>query len=255
MISSPVRLAAVVTLLALPWPALAWDLDCKFSADRQGRLDTAGASRVEIFARAGDLTVQPATGAAVSASGRACASSQAFLDETRLHVRREGEVIRVVVQVPENMVGIGLMYASLDLAVQVPASLPVSVTDSSGDMTLEGVRVVRVQDSSGDIVARGLLADLEVEDSSGDIRIEDVQGQVRVNDSSGDLTIRGARGVHIPSDSSGDIRIERIAGNVTIDQDSSGDIEVSGVDGNFTLRADGSGQVRVTAVKGTTSLP
>lgn len=255
MISSPVRLAAVVALLALPLPALAWDLDCKFSADRQGRLDTAGASRVEIFARAGDLTVRPATGTAVTASGRACASSQAFLDKTRLHVRREGEVIQVVVQVPDEMVGIGLMYASLDLAVQVPASLPVSITDSSGDMTLEGVRAVRVQDSSGDILARGLLADLEVEDSSGDIRIEDVQGQVRVNDSSGDVSIRGARGVHIPRDSSGDIRIERIAGNVTIDQDSSGDIEVSGVNGNFTLSADGSGQVRVTAVKGTTSLP
>jgi hypothetical protein len=68
-----------------------------------------------------------------------------------LHVRREGNVIQVHVQVPETMSGIGIFYASLDLQVQVPAGLPVEITDSSGDMTLDGVRVVRLQDSSGDI--------------------------------------------------------------------------------------------------------
>lgn len=254
MTPNAVRLLAVVVLLALPVPAFAWD-DCKFSADRKAGIDTTGAERVEILARAGDLAVRTGPGPGLGAAGRACASSQAFLDQTQLRVRREGAVIRVEVQVPEKMSGIGMFYASLDLQVQVPAGLAVEVTDSSGDMTLDGARVVRITDSSGDMLARGLPADVEINDSSGDIRIEDAAGAVRIDDSSGDIVIRGAKSVHIPRDSSGDMSIERIAGDVIIDQDSSGDVNVSEVGGNLELRADGSGQVRVAGVKGTVRLP
>jgi hypothetical protein len=251
----PSRCLALLVLLALPLPALAWDADCRYGADRRASIDTAGASRVEIMARAGDLRVQPAGTATLVASGRACASHEAFLDQTLLHVRRDGDVVRVHVQVPEEMKGIGLLYATLDLTVDVPAGLPVDVTDSSGDMTLDGVRVATVRDSSGDIMARRLTGDLTIEDSSGDIRVEESTGTVRVTDSSGDIEIRGAAAVHIPVDSSGDIVVARVARDVRIERDSSGDIAVSGVGGNVEVLADGSGQVRVSEVKGTVRLP
>jgi hypothetical protein len=245
---------AAIALLTLPLPALARD-DCAFSAERKAGIDTTGAERVEILARAGDLTVRPASGTALGAAGRACASRQEFLDQTQLHVRRAGNVIQVHVQTPDDMSGIGIFYAYLDLQVVVPEGLPVEVTDSSGDMSLDGVRVVRVTDSSGDILARRLSADVEIDDSSGDIRVEDAAGAVRVADSSGDIVIRGAQSVHIPRDGSGDMSIERITGNVLIEQDSSGDVTVSGVGGNVELLADGSSQVRVTSVQGTVRLP
>jgi hypothetical protein len=234
--------------------AFAWD-DCKFSAERKGGIDTTGAERVEILARAGDLTVRPASGRALGAAGRACASRQEFLDQTQLHVRRAGSVIQVEVQMPEKMSGIGIFYAHLDLQVVVPEGLPVEITDSSGDMSVEGVRVVRITDSSGDITARRLPADIEIDDSSGDILVEDAAGAVQVSDSSGDIVIRGAQSVGIPRDSSGDIGIERVVGNVFIDQDSSGDVLVSDVGGNVELLADGSGQVRVVDVKGDVRVP
>ena len=255
MNTASLRLAALLTLLTLPVTAFALDLDCRYAADRRASIDTTGAARIEIMARAGDLVVRPASGPVLTAGGRACASNQAFLDQTQLHARREGDVVQVHVQVPDEMKGIGLLYASLDLTVSVPAELPVVVTDSSGDMTLESVRVVKVLDSSGDISARGLKGDVEIEDSSGDIRVEDAAGMVRVTDSSGDVVIRGAGGVHVPLDSSGDIVVERIAGDVRIDRDSSGDIRITGVGGNVEVLADGSGEVRVTAVKGTVRLP
>ena len=248
------RLVAAVALLALPLTALARD-DCKFSAERKGGIDTRGAERVEILARAGDLTVRPASGTALGAAGRACASRQEFLDQTQLHVQREGNLIRVHVQTPEEMSGIGIFYAYLDLQVVVPEGLPVEITDSSGDMSLEDVRVVRVSDSSGDITARRLPADIEINDSSGDVRVEDAAGAVRIVDSSGDIVIRGAGSVHVPRDSSGDMTIERVAGDVRIDQDSSGDVVVTGVGGNVEFIADGSGLVRVTDVQGTVRLP
>lgn len=248
------RLFAAVALLALPLTAFSWE-DCKFSAERKGGIDTTGAARVEIRARAGDLTVRPASGTALGAAGRACASRQEFLDQTQLHVKREGDVIQVHVQTPENMSGIGIFYAYLDLQVVVPEGLPVEITDSSGDMSLEGVRVVRITDSSGDITARRLPDDIEINDSSGDVRVEDAAGAVRVEDSSGDIVIRGAGSVHVPRDSSGDMNIERVAGDVRIDQDSSGDVFVSGVGGDVEFIADGSGVVRVTDVRGTVRLP
>lgn len=255
MTTRSLRIAALLALLALPVAALAWDLDCRYAADRKASIDTAGAARVEIMARAGDLTVRSGSGTTLAAGGRACASSQAYLDQTQLHVRRQGDVVQVHVQVPDEMKGIGLLYGSLDLEVSVPSDLPVEVTDSSGDVTLESVRVTKVLDSSGDIVARGLKGDVEIEDSSGDIRIEDAAGAVRVSDSSGDVVIRGASRVHIPLDSSGDIVIDRIAGDVRIDRDSSGDIRIAEVGGNVEVLADGSGEVRVTGVKGTVRLP
>ena len=255
MNTRPLRIVALLALLALPLTALAWDLDCRYGADRKASVDTAGATRVEIMARAGDLTVRPASGPTLVAEGRACASNQDFLDQTQLHVRRQGDVVQVHVQVPDEMKGIGLLYATLDLTVSVPGNLPVEVTDSSGDTTLESVRVVKIQDSSGDISTRGLKGDVEIEDSSGDIRVEDTAGAVRISDSSGDIVIRGATAVHVPLDSSGDIDIERVSGDVRIDRDSSGDIRVAGVGGSLEVLADGSGEVRVTGVKGTVRLP
>lgn len=251
----PARCLALLALLALPLPAPAWDADCRHAAERRGSIDTAGARRVEIMARAGDLQVRPSRTSTLTAGGRACASSQKYLDQTLLHVRRVGDVVRVDVQMPEEMKGIGRLYATLDLAVEVPPGIPVDVTDSSGDMTLDGVQVATVRDSSGDIVAQRLAGDLTVEDSSGDIRIEDAAGTVSVTDSSGDIVIRGAAAVRIPVDSSGDIVVERVARDVSIERDSSGDIAVSGVGGDVQLLADGSGQVRVTAVRGEVRLP
>jgi hypothetical protein len=255
MVSVAYRLAAIVAALALPASAVAWNSDCKFSAERAASLDTQGVARVEILARTGDLHVEPAAGAAVAAKGRACASSQAFLDQTQLRVEKQGDALRVRVLMPEEMKGIGLMYASLDLTVLVPPSLPVTVTDSSGDMTLDGIKLAQVTDSSGDIVARRVTGDFAIDDSSGEIEIEDAAGGVRVNDSSGDIVIRRAQDVEVTQDSSGDITIEHIGGSVRIVQDSSGDISITDVARDVAVLGDSSGQVQVSEVRGTVQVP
>ena len=218
-------------------PAGAWDLGCKFTADRKASADSAGVQRVEVFARDGDLTLRPAAGSAVVASGKACASNEQYLEQTQVHLRRQGNVLQVVVQVPDEMKGIGLLYTSLDLTVEVPVSLPVQVTDSSGDVDIDGARVVRVTDSSGDIEARGLPADIEIDDSSGDI------------------VVQGAREVLVQSDSSGDIVLEKISSSVRIESDSSGDLTIAGVGGSVEVLSDSTGDVKVSAVKGSVKLP
>jgi len=255
MITRSLRFVALVALLVLPAAAFAWGSDCKFQAERTGSIDTTGAERVEILARAGDLDVGAAAGSTLTADGQACASSERFLEQTRLQVRRQGNVVEVHVQVPDEMGGVGRTYARLDLRVAVPAGLTVEVTDSSGDVSLAGVRVGKVLDSSGDIEARDISGDAVIEDSSGDIRVEGAAGALSISDSSGDIVVSRAGSLHILQDSSGDIEIDRVAGDVRIDRDSSGDIDVKDVGGNVTVLADGSGQVRIVDVRGTVNLP
>jgi Putative adhesin len=252
-ISHPARVALFVLPL-LSGPALAWN-DCKFTAERAASVDTTGAARIEIAARAGDLELRPAGTKTIAARGRACASSEEYLAKTNVRARRDGDVVRVYVEVPDPLTGLGNVYARLDLTVDVPAGLPVTLTDSSGDVTIDRVQVVRITDSSGDLVARNLPADVEIGDSSGDIRVENAAGRVQITDSSGDIVVRGAREVVIPSDSSGAIRIEQVSGNVRIENDSSGDVTIADVGGSFELVADSSGDVNVSEVRGAVSLP
>jgi hypothetical protein len=248
----PFRVAVVLVAL-FPATAPAWD-SCKFTADRSASLDTSGAARIEIAARAGDLELRRAAAKTISAQGRACASSEELLSQINVRARREGDAVRIHVEVPDPLEGFNA-YAWLDLTIDVPAGIPVTLTDSSGDLTVDGVQVVRITDSSGDIVARNLPSDVEIGDSSGDIRVENASGRVQINDSSGDITVHGAREVVVPSDSSGSIRITQVKGDVRIENDSSGDISVSDVGGGFVLLTDSSGDVEVGKVAGPVHLP
>lgn len=246
---------ALLGLMSVHVTACADDNSCRYTVRHRATLDAAGATKVEILAGAGSLTVKPESGRALIAEGKACASSQSLLDEIQLRTRREGDVLQVFAQLPGEMQGMGIFYASLDLVISVPDDLPVDITDTSGAMTVDRVRLERIRDTSGEIVARNVRGDFEIEDSSGDLRVEDAEGNVRISDSSGDVVVRGAAGVHIVVDSSGDIDIERVSGDVRIERDSSGDIRIAGVGGNVEVLADGSGKVRVSDTKGTVRVP
>lgn len=245
----------VLSALAFMAPAAAWNLDCNHSIDRRVSAESASATRIVVIARAGDLEVRPAQGTVVQAFGKACASREDYLRDLQLVTRREGSVLYVEATAPAEMVGIGMVYAYLDLTVEVPAGLPVEIQDSSGDIEAHDVRVVEVRDSSGDVELRGLTGDVVITDSSGDVHVARSAGRVQVQDSSGDIVIDGAREVVIPSDSSGDITIDHVTGDVRIDRDSSGDIRIADVGRNVQLLSDTSGEVKVSRVQGTVQLP
>jgi len=251
--------------------------ECEHSAERKGQLDAAGAKRIEIKARAGNLRITGEKGGGVVASGMACASSEKVLEGIQLLTRRDGDGLLVEVVMPdrETMEGgggglFGSNYASLDLTVRVPDNVPLVVTDSSGDAEITSVasadvtdssgelRIrdvpgnLRVRDSSGEIILRNIGGNLELQDSSGDVRVSDVAGNVEVSvDSSGDLDIeRVKRDVVIGQDSSGSIVIADVDGSVRIDHDGSGDVDVRRVKGKFTLGSKGSGDVRESEIGG-----
>jgi hypothetical protein len=248
--------------------------DCEHTIPRSAEIDAVGARRVMIDVGAGDLVVTGTQGATrVLAKGEACAESTKLLDAVRIDTRRDGDTIYVKTVLPAS--DSWMNSTSLDLKIELPASVAVELDDSSGDIELRNVAAAKVSDSSGDQSIREVDGDLSVDDSSGDIDIQTIRGNVSVRDSSGDvrvsdvngsvtipvdssggLSLRRVRGdVHILSDSSGDIVIADVNQNVLIDNDSSGDIRVSDIGGNFTVSHDSTGDLTHRHVLGSVNIP
>jgi DUF4097 and DUF4098 domain-containing protein YvlB len=268
-----------LTLLAVgPATAFAWGDGCEFRADRAGGVDAAGVEKVVIRAGAGDMKVVGRSNAVrVEARGTACASSQAILDEVHITVRREGAVVYVETDMPQNDGSWKFgknESAYIDIGIALPSSVAIEAVDSSGDTVIEDVGALTMQDSSGDLeitrVARlvdvgdssgditiGRAGSVRLRDSSGDIEVTDTDGDVGVSiDSSGDMRITRVGGsVRVEQDSSGSMRIEDVKGGVKIDSDSSGDIYAGRVGGDFTVASDSSGTIDHEEIGGKVSIP
>lgn len=257
--------------------AFASDDSCEFRAERKAGIDAAGVTKIVLRTGAGDLDVKGrADGTRIEAHGTACAAKQALLDQVRLSVRREGDVVYLETQMPQDK---GLSwgrsdYANIDLNISLPGQIAVDAVDSSGDATFEDLKALTLQDSSGDLDLARIAGMVDVTDSSGDLEIDNA-GSVRVRDSSGDVGIGHVKGdvevtadssgdleiaqvegsVRIEQDSSGGIRVEDVRGSVTIDSDSSGDIFAGRVRGDFTVKEDSSGSIGHEAIGGKISVP
>lgn len=246
----------ICTLLAAP-AVLAWG-ECAHERKIDQVLDLAGSEELAILAAAGDLEVRGGDGEQAVIRGRLCVSEEAWLDEARV-VTSSGKRAEIAVELPETSGWslTGGRYAWLDLDIRVPAGIALDVSDSSGDVEIEGVAAVRVADSSGDIELRDIGGPVFVKDSSGDVELWDIRGDVTVeNDSSGDLDGERITGnVLVEKDSSGDIRFEGVSGNVTVERDSSGDIVARDIGGDVTVLRDGSGEIRTANVSGKVTKP
>jgi len=268
-----------LTLLAVgPTTALAWGDGCEFRADRAGGVDAAGVEKVVIRAGAGDMKVVGRSNAVrVEARGTACGSTQELVDATNISVRREGNVVYVETELPQNDGKWNLgknQSAYIDIGIALPSSVAVEAVDSSGDTVIEDVGALSMQDSSGDLEITRVARLVDVGDSSGDLKIERA-GSVRLRDSSGDIEVTDTDGdvvvsidssgdmriarvggsVRVEQDSSGSMRVEDVKGGVKVDSDSSGDIYAGRVGGDFTVAADSSGSIDHEEIGGKVSIP
>lgn len=145
-----------------------------------------------------------------------------------------------------------------DVLVTLPSGLAVSGRDGSGDVRVEGVARLALDDDSGGVLVRDVPGEVLLDDASGDVdlgrtgpvslvdgtgdlRVVDVQGDVVLVDDSGEIEVTDASGAVDITDDSGGIVVRRVGGRVTV-RDGSGDIDVAEV-GGFELVEDGSGSV------------
>jgi hypothetical protein len=251
------RLLIAVTLLLTPLAALA--APCKFEAPRHLQLDLAGVRgvQIQVHSQTLHLTGSPGVGG-LTLDGRACASEQAALAGLTVTQRRQGDQLLLDLGGDSHYSFslFGESYADLDVTVQLPASLPVTVDVGSGDAVVSGVRQLRSEVGSGDLHVRHAADSFAASVGSGDIDATDLGSLQLGSVGSGDFKAAGIKGeAKIGSIGSGDVTLRGVGGSVHADTLGSGDLSVSDVGGDFGLGAKGSGDVNHQGVKGKVSLP
>jgi hypothetical protein len=207
---------------------------CDETAPRRATLSAAGASRIVVIGRAGSLKVRGQRGSEVVASGTACASDKALLDEIQLTATRRGTEIEVEAVIPERKGFFG--NASLDFEVALPSNVPIVVKDGSGSLRVSDVASLEITDGSGGMEVHNVGGNLKVRDGSGEMRIEDVSGDVVIVDGSGSIDIRGVqRSVRIAADGSGGIDVSDVRGDFIVERDGSGGVDYARVAGRVSI--------------------
>lgn len=232
---------------------------CGFEAERSAALSVGAADRLRIEAGSGELRVEGRAGLAeVRATGAACASSEAWLEELTITLERDGDEVVLSAHYPDRSGRRGWsgdQVARIDLVVEIPLGQRVDIEDSSGSLEVRGSGALRLGDSSGSITLAGIDGPVSVADGSGDVSIRDVAGEVEIRDGSGGIDLIGVEGSVSIRDGSGSIEVAEVGGDVVVEADGSGSIEVDDVAGDFTVDRDGSGGIRHSRVEGRVDVP
>ena len=252
------RLFTAALLLA-PFASFA-ATPCKYEAPRNLQLDLTGVRGVQIDVHSHELHLTGSGSASgLTLAGRACASDKAALDELQVTQRREGDQLLLDIGGSNNHFSLSLFghsYTSLEVTVQLPANLPVSVDVGSGDADVSGVQQLQSEVGSGDLHVRRVSGKFRTSVGSGDVDATDIGSLELGSVGSGDFKAIGIKGdAGVGSIGSGDVELRNVGGNVRADTLGSGDLTVAEVGGDFSLGAKGSGDVSHSGVKGKTSVP
>ena len=143
----------VLVLLLLLLIASDVQADCEFERLLDESLDVSGSQSLAIAAGAGDLEIAGVSGSdEVRIRGKICVSEEHWLDEARLEIS-SGDRAEINVVLPDVSGGWSLWgskYAYMDLELEVPDSLALQLRDSSGDIDIEDISTLSIQDSSGE---------------------------------------------------------------------------------------------------------
>jgi hypothetical protein len=251
------RLFTAALLLA-PFAAFA-ATPCKYEAPRNLQLDLAGVRAVQIEVHSQDMHLTGSASArGLALTGRACASEKAALDDLQVTQRREGDQLLLDIG-GDNHFSLNLFgnaYANLEVTVQLPSNLPVTLDVGSGDADVSGVQQLQSNVGSGDLHVRQIAGKFSSSVGSGDVNAIDIGSLALGSVGSGDFKAVGIKGdAGVGSIGSGDVELRNVGGNVHADTLGSGDLTVAEVGGDFSLGAKGSGDVNHSGVKGKTSVP
>jgi DUF4097 and DUF4098 domain-containing protein YvlB len=144
------------------------------------------------------------------------------------------------------------------LALEVPASLPVDLETSSGDLETNGLAGPQsLQTTSGDIEVRAAGALLSIVTTSGDVMAAGL-GRAQVRSVSGDVTLDAARGPLDVRTTSGDIslsgvtdslKLSSVSGDIQADRAPHG-LEAGTTSGGISVDGLAGGLVRVRSTSG-----
>lgn len=251
------KLSLLTLLLLAPAAAFAATPECKHSQPRNLALDLAGVKAVVFDIGSNDFTIDASAGAKAALGGKACASSEKYLEQLKLTQHKAGEKLYVTAR-REGMTGgifLGSNYAYLKLAATLPDNVMVQLKVGSGDAVVTGAPMLSADVNSGDVEARHIRGLVAASVGSGDIILEDIGSLHVISVGSGDLSAKKVRGpAKVGSVGSGDFELDGASGDVEIGSVGSGDAKVTGVSGSVTVASVGSGDLEVDDIRGDLSV-
>lgn len=231
---------------------------------------------IEVSYRPGDKVVVE-TIKEIDASSRE--EAEKIEDRLEVDIRAERKSIEIDARYPndrrsggfwEKLFGLGdELKTSIRFIIEVPTSLELEVTSTSGDIALHGLTgYATISATSGDIKIVGHTGELNIETTSGDINIKDTKGDIEAKSTSSDILLDNITGDIVVQSTSGDteahwvigkMRITKTSGDVRVDA-LSGDIDINTTSGNIDIKqkeggvavesASGDVQVRSEMVNG-----
>lgn len=251
------RVLMLACALALPLAAQADDGACRHSDPRQLTLDMDGVSRVMFDIGPHKLRLDASPGADGALSGRACASSDGWLESLKVEQRRDGDRLHVRLYRDRPMRGLflGRTYARLELSGRVPDNVLVQLQVGSGDARIAGASALSADVGSGDVEARTIAGLVTATVGSGDIELDDIGSLNVLSIGSGDVEAGRVRGdLEVGSIGSGDLEVRGIGGNASVGSIGSGEANLHEVRGNVSIGSIGSGDARLGDVAGSVNV-
>jgi hypothetical protein len=204
---------------------------------RTHRIPSSGAARaLEIRNPAGSTTVEAVPGAdevVIEVRARNGLAEE-LIDRLDLIVTRGS----VRLSVPERR--LMLRAPSFAITVTTPPDVDVTAVGASSDATLSGrLGAVTLTSSSGHLTVEH-CTELQARTASGDVRVGRVEGTATIGNASGDVRVADAGGPVQVRTASGDVLLGSVAGDASV-KSASGDVSVE--------RA-ASGRLRLQTVSG-----
>ena len=188
----------------------------------QVQFSVPAAGEARVTSSNGDLTVRPGAGRRIVVRGRLSGSfaRPAF----SYHSTAAGLALDPRCRVPAGT-------CRLELGVTVPAGFPVSVSETFGELSAQGLRgTIALSDNSGDLTASRLTGTVRLANSFGTLTASRLAGSIQLDNNSGDIQAAGL---------TGDTRL----------QDSFGTIAVTGLDAADVVARNNSGDISLTFTK------
>ena len=173
------------------------------------------------------------------------AEARALADQVTLSVEQHTDGPTLSVGHPSKF-----KNAQIDLTVQVPHNIKVSLLSPAGDIAARDIRGgVVLATQSGDVEAREIAGDVAAETVSGDINIGAVVGNVTVSSASGDMTLGRVSGQALKAlTQSGDISVRETTAQSVDAETVSGDVIAQGISGRAFRVRTVSGDVRAVEI-------
>lgn len=126
-------------------------------------------------------------------------------------------------------------FGSVDYRVEVPVSVKLRISTTSGDVRLSDLSgQVDVFSTSGDLEISGLTGDCLIKNTSADMVLRDIAGSADISSTSGDILIDNVTGEVRLSSTSGDSEFYWISGSVYVTK-TSGEVRVEEVSGDIDI--------------------